>query len=78
MPAAPEIGPETDEFKDTAVIEITCETDGATIYYTLDGTDPSELSAEYTDPLVMTASATIRAISGLGDTKSEIIESVSL
>ena len=46
-------------------IIITCATDGATIYYTTDETDPSENGTQYTQPLTdanVTANTTIKAI----------------
>lgn len=35
--------------------------DGAPVYYTLDGSEPSTESALYTEPLMLTATATVRA-----------------
>ncbi len=44
-------------------VSITSETEGATIYYTIDGTDPTTSSAEYTAPLTENISGvTIKAI----------------
>ena len=43
-------------------VEIACETDGATIHYTLDGTDPTESSATYSEALSLTATTTVKAI----------------
>lgn len=48
-------------FSPTLDVALTCATDGATIRYTLDGTDPSESSAEYTAPLALSATTTVRA-----------------
>ena len=41
--------------------KITCETQGAEIYYTLDGNEPSELSILYTGPFEVEVGATIKA-----------------
>ena len=58
--------PEFDLFKDGEFyrVNITCATEGATIYYTLDGTDPDESSNLFTDlfPLPLTAHYTLKAI----------------
>jgi len=46
-------------------ISISCVTDGATIYYTLDGTEPDENSNEYTNPVtcyIENNTITIKAI----------------
>ena len=48
-------------FSPTLDVALTCETDAATIRYTLDGTDPTEASAEYTGPITLSATTTIRA-----------------
>ena len=48
-------------FNPTIDITLTCETDAATIRYTLDGTDPTESSTEYTGPIALSATTTIRA-----------------
>ncbi len=39
-------------------IEINCDTSGATIYYTTDGTTPTTSSSEYSDPLSLPHSIT--------------------
>ncbi len=44
------------------VITITTATPNATIYYTLDGTDPTEESLVYTEPFTVTDNCTITAI----------------
>ena len=48
-------------FSPTLDVALTCETAAATIRYTLDGTDPTEASAEYTGPITLSATTTIRA-----------------
>lgn len=48
-------------FSPTLDVVLTCGTDAATIRYTLDGTDPTESSAEYTGPITLSATTTIRA-----------------
>ena len=49
------------EFYPTMSVTISCETEGAVIRYTLDGTKPTETSAEYTEPIVLSATTTIKA-----------------
>ena len=43
-------------------VEISCSTPDATIHYTLDGTNPTESSATYSEALSLTATTTIKAI----------------
>ena len=43
-------------------VEITCSTEGAKIYYTTDGKDPTAESTEYTDPISITEAVTLMAI----------------
>jgi len=44
------------------VVTITCSDADASIHYTLDGTDPTEQDMLYRDPITMTGSCTIKAI----------------
>ncbi len=43
-------------------VELQCTTAGAEIHYTTDGTSPTLSSSRYTQPLVITATTTIRAV----------------
>lgn len=43
-------------------VEITCETEGATIYYTTDGTAPTETSAVYSGAIKITETTILKAI----------------
>ena len=43
-------------------VAISCDTEDATIYYTIDGTEPTEASAVYETPIAVAASTTINAI----------------
>lgn len=47
---------------DDAHVMILCETPGATIYYTLDGTDPDETSAVYESPVYVERNLLVKAI----------------
>ena len=46
----------------TNKVSITCETAGASIYYTLDGNNPTAESALYGEPFEVTKSCTVKAI----------------
>ena len=57
---APEAGTYTSE--ELSEVTISCATDGATIYYTTDGTTPTEASTVYNAPVSVTGTTTIKAI----------------
>lgn len=58
----PVFEPESDIlFYPTTNVTISCATDGAAIYYTTDGTDPTEASTLYTGPILISATTTIKA-----------------
>jgi hypothetical protein len=59
-------------FSRSAKVKISCRTEGADIYYTLDGTDPTAASLRYRRPFTIRATTTVRAIgikSGLTDSE---------
>ena len=59
--AAPVITGET-PFIGSTTVTIECETEDATIYYTIDGTEPTNQSTEYTAPFEITETTTVKAI----------------
>ncbi len=65
------------ELESGTEITITCATEGATIYYTIDGTTPSADAIEYTGAITFTEAMTLKAIAvkdGMLD--SEVVEAV--
>ena len=77
--ATPVIEPDGGEIVNTTQeVSISCETDGATIYYTLDGSVPNrENGFEYRHSFNVSKSCTIRAVAIKDDWKdSEVVESV--
>ncbi|OHA17483.1 MAG: hypothetical protein A3G52_04585 [Candidatus Taylorbacteria bacterium RIFCSPLOWO2_12_FULL_43_20] len=57
----PVLSPSGGEFTGTQAVSISSATDGATIYYTLDGSIPTEQSARYTSPINISQYSVIRA-----------------
>ena len=59
--ATPVFTPAPGEYENGVEVSISCATAGATIYYTLDGTNPDENSDEYEEPLGFYATSSLPA-----------------
>lgn len=73
--ATPVATPNGGEYKDKVTVQLECATEGAVMYYTLDGTDPTPASAVYTDPIELKNNCTLKVIACKDDsnfTDSEI------
>ena len=65
-PAMPEASPDSGEYDTKIDVTLSCETEGATIWYTTDGTDPktSRTAREYSGiPITISKDTTLRIIS---------------
>ena len=60
--AAPTFSPNGGTFSGSQEVTITCATEGATIYYTTDGTEPTKESTLYEGAFTLTATTTVKAI----------------
>ena len=60
--ATPAFSVAAGEVEKGTTVEITCATEGATIYYTTNGDEPTTSSDVYSSPLTINAAQTIRAI----------------
>lgn len=60
---APNIKVDKMEFEDKTVVTILSPIPGAKIHYTVDGSQPSERSPEYKEPVIVNASTIVKAIS---------------
>ena len=60
--ATPTFTPAAGTYYEAQTVSIACTTDGATIYYTLDGTDPTESSPVYSTPIIIEETTTVKAI----------------
>ena len=71
--ATPTFTPAAGTYNEAQNVTITTETDGATIYYTIDGTDPTTESNLYSEAVSITETTTLKAIAVKeGMTDSEI------
>lgn len=71
--ATPTFNPAQGEYTEAQSVTIACATDGATIHYTTDGTEPTAESAVYAEPIAVGETMTIKAIAiKEGMTNSEI------
>ena len=60
--AAPTFSPVGGTYTEAQSVTITSTTEGADIYYTLDGSAPTTSSTEYTGPITISETATLKAI----------------
>lgn len=61
--ADPVFRPDGGEFTDRQTVSISCATQGATIYYTTDGSEPGPANGvKYVEPFVLTGSARVKAV----------------
>ena len=58
----PTFDPEAGSYKTFQSVTISCATEGATIHYTTDGSEPTESSPVYGDPIAVESTTTIKAI----------------
>ena len=71
----------TNEFTEAQTVTLSCDTPNAVIYYTTDGSDPSErgdagsTAKKYTDPLVISKSCVLRFYAEAADMNSSDINS---
>ena len=70
--ATPKFSPAADRYQDPQTISITCATEGAAIYYTLDGTTPSASSTLYSQPITISETTTIKAVAVLDGEESKV------
>ena len=74
--ATPVATPNGGEYKNKVTVQLECATEGAVMYYTLDGTDPTPASAVYTDSIELKNNCTLKVIACKDDsnfTDSEIL-----
>ncbi|MCM1147938.1 MAG: DUF5123 domain-containing protein [Bacteroidales bacterium] len=70
--SAPTITGET-PFFGTSTVTLACETEGAAIHYSLDGTEPTATSTLYEAPFEITATTTVKAVAVNGEDLSSVV-----
>ncbi len=60
--SAPTFSPDGGTYTETQSVTLSCATEGATIYYTTDGNDPTTNSTEYSGAIEISKNTTIKAI----------------
>ena len=60
--ATPAISANGDQYSTARTVTITCDTSGAAIHYTTDGTTPTASSPTYTAGITLTATSTVKAV----------------
>jgi len=68
----PVFTPAAGRYAEAQTVTISCETEGADIYYTVDGTDPTTSSTKYTTPITVSQTTTIKAVAALNGETSEV------
>lgn len=69
---APTFSPAAGTYDEAQSVTLSCETEGSTIYYTTDGTDPTNESTQYTDAINVESTTTIKAIAYVGNDYSTV------
>ena len=64
----------TTPFYGSTQVTLTCATAEAAIYYTLDGTEPTDASTPYAEAITLTETTTVKAIAKKGDNVSAVAE----
>jgi len=68
----PTFNPEAGTYTETQNVTIACATDGAAIYYTTDGTEPTSQSTLYDGAIAIRSTTTIKAIAVKGNDESAV------
>ena len=72
--SAPQFSPAGGTYYEAQSVTLSTATDGAAIYYTINGDEPSETSTKYEAPIAVSETTTIKAIAIKEDVKSMMVE----
>ncbi|WP_400260580.1 leucine-rich repeat protein [Candidatus Methanomassiliicoccus intestinalis] len=73
----PTFSPEHGTYAGTQTVNLSSKTEGAIIYYTIDGTEPTTRSTEYTAPITVSSTTTIKAIAVKDGMKDSAVASAT-
>ena len=62
----------------TSTVSITCGTEGSTIHYTIDNSEPTTTSTAYTAPFSVTSPTTVKAIATHGELDPSVVAELSI
>ena len=68
----PVFTPAAGRYAEAQTVTISCETEGADIYYTDNGSEPTTSSTKYTAPITVSETTTIKAVAALNGETSEV------
>ena len=68
--ATPVFTPKPGRYEEAQTVSISCETEGAAIYYTLDGSTPTANSTAYKEPFIVSETTTVMAVAVKGEEES--------
>ena len=71
--AAPVFSPKAGQYAEPQTVTISCDTEGAIIYYTTDGTNPTTNSQVYAEPITVSETMTLKAIAVLDGEESGVV-----
>ncbi len=70
--ATPTFSPAAGTYTEAQEVTINCETENSTIYYTTDGSTPTNESTQYTEPVTVEETTTIKAIAYVDEESSNV------
>jgi hypothetical protein len=71
---APLVTPKAGSYTGSQVVKLSDDTKGAAIYYTIDGSQPTQYSKKYAGAFVVSKTATVRAVAlALGYVESPVV-----
>ena len=74
---APTFTPAEGSYITAQTVSLACATEGATIYYTTDGTDPTLNSAVYSAPFTVSVTTTVKAMAAMEDMNNSTVASAT-